>query len=230
MGLMVLAKRLLGRARNCVVGESKRDTNISPVELKQEHVLGARLYANRIDAIDMWPRGGCVAEIGVALGDFSQVIIEKVQPELFDAYDTFHMHHIENIWGRPSEYYFKGLTHKEFYQQRFSGLMSSGGVRLFEGDGATEISGRDSQFYDVIYIDAGHLYEDVLRDARSAIPKLKSDGLLVFNDYTLYDPFLEVSYGVVQVVNELCASGDWRLVYFALEKNMFCDVALIRNK
>lgn len=199
-----------------------------PVELKREHVLGARLFANRIDAIEMWPNGGHIAEVGVAFGDFSQAIIESARPKKFDAYDIFQMHDMEVIWGHPSDYYFKGKTHKEFYEKRFSDMMSSGSLRVFEGDGADEISGRDSQYYDVIYIDARHLYDEVLRDAKAAIPKLKPDGLLVFNDYTLYDPFLKTAYGVVQVVNELCASGDWHMAYFALERNMFCDVGLIR--
>jgi hypothetical protein len=39
--------------------------------LLQEHVDGAALYADRTTALEVLPRGGVVAEIGVALGDFS---------------------------------------------------------------------------------------------------------------------------------------------------------------
>jgi len=39
--------------------------------LRQEHVDGAILYADRMQALDALPRGGVVAEIGVAAGDFS---------------------------------------------------------------------------------------------------------------------------------------------------------------
>ena len=39
--------------------------------LSQEHVDGAMLYADRVQALDALPRGGVVAEIGVAAGDFS---------------------------------------------------------------------------------------------------------------------------------------------------------------
>ena len=39
--------------------------------LSQEHVDGAMPYADRVQALDALRRGGVVAEIGVAAGDFS---------------------------------------------------------------------------------------------------------------------------------------------------------------
>jgi hypothetical protein len=36
-------------------------------------------------------------------------------------------------------------------------------------------------------------------------------------------------YGVVQVVNELVTSSNWRVIGFALQQHMFCDIALKRR-
>jgi hypothetical protein len=42
----------------------------------------------------------------------------------------------------------------------------------------------------------------------------------------MYDHAGEVPYGVVQVVNELIVSRGYEIIGFALEKNMFCDIAV----
>lgn len=99
---------------------------------------------------------------------------------------------------------------------------------VFEGDSATELGQRPDASYDIIYIDADHHYRSVLRDATAAIPKLKPDGLLIFNDYILYDHIAHIPYGIVQVVNDLCVNHGWRITHFAFHQHMFCDVAIRR--
>lgn len=197
-------------------------------ELKSVHVKDARLYANRRDALESWPKNSIVAEIGVAFGDFSERILDVVKPELFDAYDIFQYHKSDVAWGRSSAETFKGKTHCEFYENRFADYISERKMRVYEGSGRELISNREQSFYDVIYVDADHKYDSVMLDAEAAIRCLKQDGLLVFNDYILYDHKSNTSYGIVPVVNQLCASGEWRIQYFALQREMFCDIALIR--
>jgi len=57
-----------------------------------------------------------------------------------------------------------------------------------------------------------------------------ADGTLIFNDYVMYDHLQRVEYGVVQAVNQLVIDGDWRVVGFALNHNMFCDIAIRRPR
>jgi hypothetical protein len=68
----------------------------------------------------------------------------------------------------------------------------------------------------------------VRQDAAAASGKVKRDGLLVFNDYTLHDHLGQVRYGVVQAVNELIVASDWKVVGFSLQHYMYCDIALRR--
>jgi len=197
-------------------------------ELHASHVAAARLYANRIDALDILPRGGVVAEIGVALGDFSQALLDRLSPRRFDAFDIFRLHEDEAVWDRPSAEVFGGLSHRSYYERRFDTLISAGRVRVFEGDGAEQISLQPNFSYDVIYIDADHSYEAVSRDADAAERKLKKDGILVFNDYTMMDHWNNSPYGVVPVVNDFCINRGWKIVYLALNPQMFCDIAIRR--
>ena len=210
--------------------EPKRNVNKWPdfPPLKAEHTEGARLFANRVDALQMLPKNTRVAEIGVARGDFSRRIIDLLEPTKFDAFDVFRLHEAGFFWGKHASEHFNNLSQREFYERRFETEINSGRIEIFEGDGATKMTERPNAYYDVIYIDGNHSYKGVLRDAVASAPKLRQDGILVFNDYVLRDSFTGDIFGVVPVVNEFCVERGWKIIYFALEQNMFCDIALAR--
>jgi len=84
------------------------------------------------------------------------------------------------------------------------------------------------EYFDWIYIDAQHTYDGVKRDIAAARRKIKADGLLVFNDYTMWSYVEMQPYGVVAAVNELCIEEGWEIVYLALPSHMYCDVAVRR--
>lgn len=194
--------------------------------LEARHIAGASLFATRADMVISLgaQRGGVLAELGVALGDFSELMIEKLQPLKFVAIDLFDMHETPVIWGKPASELFQNMSQLDFYTKRFSKYGSK--VVIDRGPSFDVLEKYPDRTFDLIYIDAGHDYESVKRDGEVATRKIKSDGVIIFNDYVLYDPFGEGPYGVVQAVNELVVTGAWQVAGFALEKNMFCDIAL----
>lgn len=199
-------------------------------ELESIHLSDARLFANRRDMIRglaIRP-GGIVTEVGVAQGDFSQFLLEEMTPETFVAIDTFEMHQIPILWGTPSEIIFQGLTHEDFYRQRFADYGSK--VIVDRGFSHERLAAYPDDYFDLIYVDAAHDYENVRRDAQLSGRKVKQQGTIVFNDYVLADPFLEVVYGVVPAVNEFIRESDWRVVGFGLQRHMFCDIAVQRKR
>jgi hypothetical protein len=196
--------------------------------LEQRHLLDAVLYADRKDMICGLPavRGGVIAEIGVATGDFSEFLMATLSPSRFIAIDTFTMHTSPAHWGTPSEVLFQNKTHIQFYRDRFA--TRGGQVEIIEGLSQDSIPKLTNGTFDLIYIDAGHDYDSVKKDALCASMKLKPDGLLVFNDYIMMDHTGCIPYGVVPAVNELVVGGSWQVVGFALQQHMFCDIALRR--
>lgn len=158
--------------------------------LKDEHLEGARLFADRRSALRALPRGGTIAEIGVAVGDFTEALIDTLDPDHFDAFDIFDLHQGDMVGGRSTQEVFDGLTHRQFYEKRFAPPMD-----VFEGDSSTQLAQMPDQHYDVIYLDGDHRYEGILRDADVASNKIKPGGVLVFNDYIMFDHHLGERYG-----------------------------------
>lgn len=193
-------------------------------ELPEANLRNSRLYSNRTAMLEALPVkvGGRALEIGVALGDFSRTIIDRMQPEAFYAADIFQMHEMESHWGTPSSVLFRGMTHQDFFRDRFK----ADPVTVLVGPSSQTLSQIEDESLDLIYVDAEHTYEPVKADGETSLRKLRSGGIMIFNDYTLFDQYMGVAYGVVRAVNELVNAHDLEVLGLALEINMFCDIAV----
>jgi hypothetical protein len=170
--------------------------------------------------------GGAVAEVGVALGDFSVRLLELLSPSRFVAVDSFVLDQLDTMWDRPTSEIFCGLSHLEYYRRRVAPF---GDVVTIEAGLSWDGLGRcPDAFFDLVYVDAGHDEECVVRDLDVAVRKVKPEGVVIANDYVLVD-HLGAPYGVVPAVNRLVVESDWRVVGLALHPQMYCDLALRRG-
>jgi hypothetical protein len=144
------------------------------------------------------PKGGVCAEIGTQNGKFAAFIMDTVRP--------LKLHLFDLSFGKLG--------------QKFSNDSS---VHRHEGDAATLLGLFPDQHFDWIYVDAGHEYKDVRRDATVAAQKVKAGGLLIFNDYIVYSHLEGFEYGVVQTVNEMCLNEGWEIVALALHNEGYHD-------
>lgn len=197
-------------------------------EIPQENLLESRVYSNRTAMLEALPIkvGGRALEIGVALGDFSRTIIDLMRPDVFYAADIFQMHEVESHWGTPSSVLFKGMTHEGFFRDRFK----NDPVNVLAGPSSQTLSQIEDKSLDLIYVDAEHTYDPVKADGETGLRKLRSGGIMIFNDYTLFDQYMGVPYGVVRAVNELVHEYDLEVLGLALEINMFCDIAVRKRR
>lgn len=157
---------------------------------------------------DHLPKGGVVAEIGSLRGANAHTILQGADPS--------ELHLIDRDFG---------LLDRELLRPG----LEAGVVHLHESDSASGLAAFPDEHFDWIYIDGDHSYGGVRRDIEQATRKVKRDGLLVFNDYILFS-HLELlgTYGVVHAVNELCLEEGWEFRFLALERYMYCDVAIGR--
>ena len=154
------------------------------------------------------PKRAVVAEVGVDAGDNARTILEGAEPQ------ELHLIDLD----------FSGLK-----RHGIEPALREGFVRLHEKDSAAALASFPDEYFDWIYIDGDHSYPGVKRDIEEAKRAVKTDGLLVFNDYIIYSYVHLVRFGVVDAVNELCVAEDWEVRFFALSPWMYCDVALARR-
>lgn len=78
-----------------------------------------------------------------------------------------------------------------------------------------------NQKYDIIYVDGGHSFEDVIQDGRDAYKLIKDDGVIIFDDYKWFTTkksgiIRTVKYAVDVLESELqlkLIASDWQRAY-----------------
>ena len=180
----------------------------APRRLSAEHVSNCKLVSNRRDMLRNLPRGGIVAEVGTAAGDFARDISSIVLPDQLHIFD-------------------RNLDSFDF--DAFRELIDNEIVFTHLGDSSTLLSKFGNEFFDWVYIDGDHSFEGVTKDIAQAIMKIKPEGYIIFNDYTVYSPLEKIQYGVMRAVNHLCLEHDFEIFMFALNILGYHDVALRRR-
>jgi hypothetical protein len=196
--------------------------------LKAKHLDNAKLFANRQDLISAMSflRDGVIAEIGVADGYFSDFLLSELRPRKFVAFDIFTMHEFTNSWAGRT-HMFGNMTQLEHYRAKFADRGPQVVIEI--GMSQQNLAKYPDKSFDLIYVDGDHSYAGVKEDANLAKTKIADNGVVVFNDYIVYDYAHGKPYGVVRAVNELLINEDWRVCGFAFSPDMFCDIAVCKQ-
>jgi SAM-dependent methyltransferase len=158
-----------------------------------------RFAASRLHMLEMLPTGGRVAELGTYRGEFARFILER---------------------NAPQELHVVDVDYSAFD-------LSDDRLRRHQGLSHEIIAKFPDNFFDWIYVDAGHDYASVMRDAYASAPKVKPGGCLVFNDFAHIDGDLG-RYGVHRAVVDFAIEKAWPLCFFAYSTDALYDVALRR--
>lgn len=177
--------------------------------------------------IALLPSDAHVAEVGVAQGEFSRLILDATGPRRL---------HLVDPWRRfDDELYLKDGNNAPDDEQerryrdilrRFTPEIAAGQVqvhRMLSTEAADQLP--DGSL-DWIYLDANHTYEAVRSDLAALLPKLKSDGFLCGHDYTNSPWAQRMAFGVVEAVNEFLDQTG--LQFVALTKELYPSYLLSR--
>jgi SAM-dependent methyltransferase len=197
------------------------------------------IMGTRLDLIKNIPSGCVWAEVGVYRGDFSRSVLELCNPSefyLIDSWKYDFQQHVPfaDITENYSEFLGKvhwdhfgddpSATQEANYQHVVTQFRNDSRVNVIRNNSFEAISSLKDKYFDVIYIDANHQYEFVLRDLMEARHKLKPGGLIIMND------FYEGPGGAEQNLGVLCATTTFakRFDYFyvAMTHGAYADVAL----
>lgn len=173
--------------------------------LPARHVEDCSLKEDRNAIIALMKKDAVVAEVGVDRGEFSKRILDTCKPSKLHLFDI-------------------DLARLDVSNVHVA--MQNGVCKLHGGDSSSLLNEFDDAYFDWIYIDGDHRYEGVCKDIAVAARKVKADGRLIFNDYTVWSPQSMMHCGVARAVNEFCIAENWGLEYLCFQSLMYNDVAL----
>lgn len=149
------------------------------------------------------PRRGKAAELGVNEGDFSKKILNQTNPEKLVLIDP---------WN--SERYDESKYKK--VKERFRNEISSGQVAVERGYLENKLSNYNNNYFDWVYIDTTHSYEQTRRELEICKNKVRPGGYITGHDYCEGDVSTGTHFDVIRAVNEFCVRNNFELRYLTL--------------
>ena len=164
------------------------------------------------------PRGGTVAEIGVAEGDFSREILDAAAPDVLHLIDPWehqarsdYAHDPNNVAAETQDARYEAVA------ARFREETARGGVRIhraYSQDAADEF---EPEQFDWIYVDAMHTADAVYQDLVAYHDTVKGTGFIVGHDYTNHVQARSWNFGVVEGVNRFVAAFGYAFLALTIE-------------
>lgn len=197
-------------------------------------VMGDR---NRL--IEQFPNNLRWAEVGVYRGDFSQWILNTAKPSELYLIDNWKFDVADHDRFRDSAENFAGFsgkihwqhfgddpnaTQEQNYQHVKTRFAKAANVKVIRADSLEGMGQLPDRHFDVMYVDANHQYDYVLRDMMEAKKKLKSGGIMLMNDFYEGPGGVEQNLGVMAAVNTFVKRYGYH--YVAMSHGSFADVAL----
>lgn len=149
-------------------------------------------------------------EIGVLHGDFSQMILDIVNPKmivLIDPYKEGGECYGETFGNLKTAY--STETDYQNLRERFKKQISSYQVGIIKDFSYNAVKMFDVGSLDFAYFDGSHLYNDVKKDLNDWLPNIKENGILAGHDYVSISNF-----GVIQAVDEFSKEQGFEMVLF----------------
>ncbi|MDR2476460.1 MAG: class I SAM-dependent methyltransferase [Treponema sp.] len=209
---------------------SKNLEILQGLPLPYDTMQNARLLPNRDFALTLLPKGGIVAEVGVAYGDFSRKIIDNLEPSKFYAIDIFEGSPGNELFRNRTDFTDLNLEHVDYIEKKYKAEINKGVFCIKKGFSWEVLSVFNDDYFDYVYLDAGHDYESVKKDITVLLNKVKDGGIIQFNDYIIYDYVSKGPYGVIKAVDELLVSGKHKILFFCLNPGSWNDIVVKINK
>lgn len=178
-----------------------------------KHLSNTELVVDRTALLEQLPKHGVVAELGVDTGDFSNEIYSITSPsELY----------LVDAWA-STRY---NDAKMEYVLDRFSSEIEEGTVNVIRNLSDVALNEFDDGFFDWVYIDTTHSYEQTKTELEISRRKVKEGGFIAGHDYCVGNVEKGLSYGVIEAVHEFCAEYDWEITHLTLETSGYRSFAL----
>jgi hypothetical protein len=170
----------------------------------------------RDDWLYTLPKNLIWAELGVFVGDFSKLIIERCSPSLLYLVDTFPSEMMSGDKDGNNIVY-ADLTE---IPQKLELLHPC--VKVIKSTSHDFLLSIKDESLDIVYIDANHSYDAVKLDLDISFRKIKKNGFICGHDYIESDP----SYSVNRAVDKFCLENNLCIEFLTKDK---CGTFVIKR-
>ncbi|MBK8635151.1 MAG: class I SAM-dependent methyltransferase [Saprospiraceae bacterium] len=186
---------------------------IPKINLQNQHLVNAKLLANREALLALLPKEGVVAELGVDEGKFSEKIIEICKPKTL---------HLVDVWDTARFSQVK----KEQVAAKFAKEINEGSVQIQVGLSTKVVEQFKDEYFDWIFIDTDHSYKTTLEELNLWSKKVKPNGIIVCHDFIVGNWNAMIRYGVREAVYEFCTNHHWEIIFVTMEIDYHPSVAI----
>jgi len=172
----------------------------------------------RAQLLNLLPKGGEVAEIGVAEGDFSSDILANTAPRRLHLIDPWehqerddYANDVNNVADERQESRFNAV------RARFQNEIAHGVVEVhrdYSEDAAIFFAAGQ---LDWIYVDGMHTEAAAHQDLTTYARLVKDDGFILGHDYTNHVQARAWNFGVVEAVNRFVKESGFEFVALTME-------------
>ena len=139
------------------------------------------IFERRDQLLKKLPKNAICAEVGVYQGELSQCILNKTNPKklvLIDAWSTQVMKDNSDVQNSFTQEKFD-----QMYLNVLTKLQKYDNVEIIRKNSIDAMKFFSDAYFDWVYIDASHEYQDVLDDLEIALIKVKPGGIIAGDDY-----------------------------------------------
>lgn len=201
-----------------VISGGEKYPNYPQNLLDEKNIKNCRLISTREKMLEYFSNESVcwkMAEIGVAYGDFSEQIISICNPKKL---------YLVDAW--EGDRYEKGLFE---VKRRLKSQIEKNIVEIRKGYSTDQLEYFEDEELDWVYIDTIHDYETTCNELELCHRKVKRNGFICGHDYTKYNVYSKMNYGVYDAVNNFMIKYGYELSYLTMEADGLHSFCLTRS-
>ncbi len=163
-----------------------------------------KIFRDRLELLQagVLPHGAVCAEVGVNIGDFSEMILEHTNPKELHLIDVWAQIGVIGSSSAPDG---ENLGRLCAVSAVFQPAIKEGRVVIHQGLSTRVLGGFSDGYFGWLYVDADHSYKGCFSDLCAANTKIRNGGKIAGHDHGPGFP------GVVKAVAEFCHVYGWAM-------------------
>ena len=182
--------------------------------LEARHLEQCRLLPDREELLRRLPQHAIAAEVGVAFGDFTALILREAAPAKL---------HLIDAWS--TDRYRSGLDR---IREANASALKRQKIQIHQGLSTDRLAEFDDNYFDWIYIDTDHTYDTTLAELRLASRVVRPSGRIAGHDHCTGNVVKPFPYGVIQAVAQFCVEDGWGYEYLTSEPHGHASFCLLK--